>query len=342
MSDESTGGIEHAVSQRDVDVHRTVDTDGTGVVATVELRSTADEPVLVEVVDTLPDDLPVESAGFKPEAMPDSKAASDDRLAFEQAVVDEPEEVVYGLALSEPVEDLDLGEPVVEAVEPVAAGVAADQSADTTTPDEESGDPGGSDDAEEGDGTEATDDAGTVAWAETDERPSDSTADGPQPASEEGGEPSRRRSVDVRLDQLSARVEEFAAYAESLQTLVDTHGTPPEFVDRFDERIDEVTEQVADARTEVDETVGTVREDVDSLDDEVARLRDDLDEVAASMEQVREETATLREELSELQSMRGSLSEALAEWTTQPPEAGDESDTDAESTPAVTLTDPDD
>jgi len=245
MTDEP-GGSEHTVSKGGISVHRAVETDGTEVVATVELRSAADDPILVEVVEKLSDDLPVESTGFKPGAMPDEKEVPDGRLRFEQVVADEPRVVVYGLTLPESVETVAFDPPVIETTEPVATGATDDPDANA-------------DDADD----------------------------------------RRRRSVDVRLDRLSARVEEFAACAESLEALVDEHGTPDEFVDRFDERIDEhIDDRVASARTAFHE-VETIRGDVDSLDDELAALCEELDEVVASMERVRAETATLREELRE-------------------------------------------
>lgn len=254
MTDEPTGGTEHTVSQGDVSVHRVVETDGTGVVATVELRSATDEPVRVEMVETVPDEFTVESTGFKPEAMPDGKAVSEERLSFEQTVADEPEEVAYGLMLADPVETVAFDPPTIETVEPVAAGA-------TKGNDGSAGD----------------------------------------------------RGVEVRLDRLSARVEEFAAYAESLGTLVYVHGSSDEFADHFDERTSDIDDWVASPRVEFDEAVETVHDDVDSLDDELAALRDAIDEVTTSMERVREEMATLRDELGELQAVRESLSEALSE-----------------------------
>ena len=390
MPDEPTGGSEHTVSRGDVSVHRKIESDGTGVVATVELRSAADEPMLVEVAEELPDDFPVESTGFKPEAMPDGKTVSDGRLRFEQAVVDEPVEVVYGLMLSEPVEELDFDAPSIESIEPVAAGASADDAgagdaAEAVAEESTDGADGASDEPpalslslSDPDGSEAgaSDDAGSTEpeTASQPNEPESVAADGSERQPRSGGADERdRRSVDIRLDRLSARVEEFAAYAESLGTLVDEHGTPPEFVDRFDERIDDVDDRVATVRAELSEEVETVREDVteaggtiedveedvrdvedevasvgdetaelrddiDSLDDELAALREELDEVATSMERVREETATVREELRELQAIRGSLSDALAGWASSPggdAEPGVDSDGDSDGASVV-------
>lgn len=400
MTDDATGGTEHTVSQGDVSVHRDIETDGTGVVGTIDLRSAADEPVLVEVVEELPDDLPVESSGFKPEAMPDGKEVSDDRLVLEQAVTDEPEEVVYGLMLSEPVETLSLDAPAIEAVEPVAAGASAaedddsidegDVEADDSAADAKPGNPA-ADEPEDGDEAADGDDEPTLSLSnpsgseidigvdesdpepetidESDSNPDTGSDHDPGAVADDSNEGPGRRSVDVRLDRLSARVEEFAAYAESLGTLVDEHGTPPEFVDRFDERIDELDDQVASTRAEFREDVDEIgnavedveadvgeletdvaavgdetdalRDDVDSLDDEIAALRTELDAVSTSMERVREETATLREELRELQAVHGSLAEALAGWSSSPQTDGVEStaETDADSDGASVVSD---
>lgn len=397
MTDDATGGTEHTVSQGDVSVHRVIETDGTGVVASVDLRSAADEPVLVEVVEELPDDLPVESRGFKPEAMPDGKSVSDDRLVLEQAVADESEEVVYGLMLSEPVERVSFDAPAIETVEPVAAGASATEDDDRVDEsDVEAADtadgakPGdtAADGSEDGDEAADGDDkpmpslsnsngsAIDIGVDESDSEPE--TVDGSDSEPETGDDHERegiaddtnerpgQRSVDVRLDRLSARVEEFAAYAEALGTLVDEHGTPPEFVDRFDERIDELDDQVTATRAEfrddadeissavedVEEDVGeletdvaavgdetdALRDDVDALNDELAALRTELDAVSTSMEHVREETATLREELRELQAVHGSLAESLAGWassSTDGVESGAEADADTDGTSVV-------
>jgi archaellum component FlaC len=364
MTDEPTGGSEHTVSQGDVSVHRTVEPDGTGVVATVELSSAADEPVLVEVAENLSDDLPVESIGFKPGAMPDGKELSDDRLRFEQAVADELEEVVYGLMLSEPVGTVAFDAPAIESVEPVAAGATErdDEPGDAAAGETTAGDT----DAELSAGTaeavaDTTDESigelPELSLTDTDDPETGVTdeleltgvedtgsATGPEDADDHG-----RRSVDVRLDRLSARVEEFAAYADTLGALVDEHGTPDEFVDRFDDRIDDVDGRVASARAEFQDEVGTVREDVSAVEDEVtevgaetddlrdevesldgdlAALRGELDETSASMERVREETARLREELRELQAVRGSLAEAFAGWASS---SGDGTESNAAS-----------
>ena len=121
---------------------------------------------------------------------------------------------------------------------------------------------------------------------------SDPPAEAETTAGESGRETGQgdRRSVEVRIDQLSARVEEFAAYASALEELIDEHGTAPEFIDRtqreltdLDARVRSVREAVSAVEDAHDEDVSDLREQTDALDGRIddARqaLETDIDDV---------------------------------------------------------------
>lgn len=113
------------------------------------------------------------------------------------------------------------------------------------------------------------------------------------------------RSVEARLNHLSASVQEFSAFATVLEDTIDEYGLPPEFFGRIEddladidgrlqsirdeletvqnrhageiadlgERTDEVERRLEDARNALGGEIDDVR---DRIDDEVARLDDEV------------------------------------------------------------------
>ena len=136
-----------------------------------------------------------------------------------------------------------------------------------------------------------------------------------------------RRSTELRVDRLSARVEEFATYAEALEPFLDEHGTAPEFVDRVESRVDDIDERITDTRNDLemklDEEAAAIRaelstettdlrSELEETRSEVAALRDDLGTVQEDVTALREEIAALSEDVGELTEMRESMATALS------------------------------
>lgn len=122
----------------------------------------------------------------------------------------------------------------------------------------------------------------TASPAHDTESPTDAeqTASEPSWKTEQG----KRRSVSVRIDRLSARVEEFAAYAESLEALIDDHGTAPEFIDRMEGGLADLDARVESIRQEVNTVEETHDEDVDDLREKTDGLEHRLDSARQTLE----------------------------------------------------------
>lgn len=112
------------------------------------------------------------------------------------------------------------------------------------------------------------------------------------------------RSLELRIDRLSARVEEFGTYATALEDLLDTHGSGPEIVDRIEDDIDAL-----DARVE------TIRDDLETRS---SRYASDLTEIEAQANTLEEELdATESSLMSHIDSVETELSDELARLETQ-------------------------
>ncbi|PSQ23164.1 hypothetical protein BRD04_03615 [Halobacteriales archaeon QS_9_67_17] len=132
----------------------------------------------------------------------------------------------------------------------------------------------------------------------------DSSADDTESTDDEGSTPGQR-SMEMRLDHLSARVEEFGAYSSALENFIDEHGTVSEFFDRVEDDVADLEARVDGTNEELSAEIDDVRGNVSDLATEIEHVRDDV----GSM---REEIVTLTAEVRELRSMRESLAAVLA------------------------------
>lgn len=349
MSNTAHDGVDHTVTRGEVEVSRHLEADGRGIVGTVELRSRAAEPALVEVTQPIPTELSVESMAFKPEASPEFKDVSGDHITFRQTVEDEPVRVVFGIMLTESVEELAFAPPSIDAADPV--GATRGEAATDPTPDGEveldveSTSEGDEEDDPVADASGPSPDTDAEALVDAADGVN---LDADEPA-ETGTGGTDRRSVELRVDRLSARVEEFATYAGALESFIDEKGTAPEFVDRVESRVDEIDDRVTATREDLDDEVGEVRadletevasvreettaetdelrEELETTRSEVTALRDDLETVRSDVTELREEVATLSDDVEELTGMRESLASALSDGPlAEPPATGDAGD----------------
>lgn len=117
-------------------------------------------------------------------------------------------------------------------------------------------------------------------------------------------EPRERRSVEVRIDQLSARVEEFAAYASALEDLIDEHGTAPEFIDRTERELADLDARVRSVREAVSAVEDTHDEDVDDLRERTDVLDGRIDDARQALEtdlgDVRERVGDVSDEVERI------------------------------------------
>jgi hypothetical protein len=465
---------ETVVSHENIVVSREFTTKDEGVVVTLQLRSTDEQPVTVHVTDEFPASLPIDAVCFNPEKGPDSGDITPKRAAIEQPVDDEPVEVEYGISLSESVEEVQLDPPTIREV---ATGITrgtsrqTDDGAPSSTIESwdfgpsksfsslipslgsESSEPDSSDATESTDGTpntnpesaetdgggpgdeppETKDDGPDAASSETieaaverinveedatdsssveegehvgteedeseaendetaeaalEEKPDDTAEpdedtvsasdetieaaleEGPSETAELGGnatsaseetieaaletsprsnsEPEARtepedgsesgsdelasetrQSIELRIDHLSARIEEFAAYTAGLEELLDDHGTASTFIDRMEAELATLDEGLQSTRDDVDavreshdEDVSDLRERTDRLDDRLDSVREDfetdledvhdrIETVEDDVQALREEVGELRAEVAELKNLRESLADAF-------------------------------
>ncbi|MEF8973970.1 MAG: hypothetical protein V5A15_03675, partial [Haloarcula sp.] len=83
-----------------------------------------------------------------------------------------------------------------------------------------------------------------------------------------------RRSVDARIDWLSARVDEFAAYTTALEELIDDHGTAPEFMERMEGNLEDLEGRLESVQADVD----SIQEAHRTATEDLHRKTDDLDQ----------------------------------------------------------------
>jgi polyhydroxyalkanoate synthesis regulator phasin len=108
-------------------------------------------------------------------------------------------------------------------------------------------------------------------------------------------------SLDVRLRHVQSRMDEFAAYADALEEVIDEHGTADAFMDEIDERVETVEEQV---------------DGVEERFEEMAERLDDVAKTAATDEEteaLRDDVADLEADIAEVAGMRETLLQALSD-----------------------------
>lgn len=309
-----------------------------GFVGTFEVESRRDEPVFVHVREAVPDELTVEEAAFEPESAPDIGNITGGRVSFRHHVTEDPVEIGYWIVSSDPVTESRWTSPVIEAVmeseltrstrAPAGTDVPKIEPKPTTGESlaEHPGDaPEGTDSTTTATTDEALDDGGSTGIHTTD---SDESAPGEQTeqvSSEKqddgmGGDTAPRggsraelpRSLQIRLDHLSARVQEFSAYTASLSELIDERGTASEIVAELENELDQVGERLDALRVEM-ETLQT------SHDQDVEDIRGSVERIDTALDSVEREIATLetrgRERdgrVDELETDVGSLEERVA------------------------------
>jgi prefoldin subunit 5 len=331
MSNRTSDGVDHTVTQGGIKMARHLEADGRGIVGTIKLTSQTAEPTLVEVAQQVPADLSVESMAFKPDASPEFKQISEDMITLRQTVAEESVQLVFGIMLTEPPDELAFAPPTINAADPAGATRASPTTDDINREleaevgSELAGDGRPADaDADPDESSSGPDSARSGAAA-------DGGSDLEHRESPEADEPAttdtERRSTELRVDRLSARVEEFATYAEALEPFLDEHGTAPEFVDRVESRVNDIDERVTDTRNDLemklDEEAAAIRaelstettdlrSELEETRSEVAALRDDLGTVQEDVTALREEIAALSEDVGELTEMRESMATALS------------------------------
>lgn len=115
------------------------------------------------------------------------------------------------------------------------------------------------------------------------------------------------RSLEVRLDHLSARVSAFNAYTRSLEGFIDEHGTASEFLDRIDTDLEAMDDRLEACRDRVETVDRTQTQQLETVSATVTDLQDEVGEMHSALEAVRERQDSIQQELEELQSFRESL-----------------------------------
>lgn len=137
------------------------------------------------------------------------------------------------------------------------------------------------------DGEAATIDGDTVDIASdhaVDVDASDAAGSETTEADEESGQIGRR-SIDIRLDRLSARVEELSAYSTALEEFIDSTDTVAGFIERTEGELAEMNTRIQEVRGEVD----SIR---DSHDGDVDALHERADTIAERLVSVRSDIET--------------------------------------------------
>ncbi|MEF8852636.1 MAG: hypothetical protein V5A28_09480 [Haloarculaceae archaeon] len=99
------------------------------------------------------------------------------------------------------------------------------------------------------------------------------------------------RSLHLRIDHLSARMQEFAAYTSSLQTLIDERGTASEIVDDLESNLDQLGERLDALQLEMESIRVSHDEDVEDIHASVDRIETAVDRVESEIDSLETEIA---------------------------------------------------
>ncbi|MFC7019981.1 MULTISPECIES: hypothetical protein [Haloarcula] len=342
------------VSANGILVERTLSVEDGWVVGTIQVESISQRRDVVHVVEELPDDLPVESVGFKRDDPPSDGEITCERVSVRLPVEGDAVSVDFGIELADPVSDVAFEEPRIERVDaadpsdsvaqtdggenpaaqtdgdaPTARPQSADGSGatgDTDAPEGAGGaPPSASAGGQQGVSVSSTSVKDVIRGTDADDsEEEDGTGEATQ-----GQSP--RRSVEARLDYLSSRVDEFAAYTTALESFLDEQGTAQEFIDRIDEEVaelgtaveavseevdavretnqdlgDELRRRTDDLEARIEDAHGSLEDDLDDvrtrLDDDVARLDGSLDDQAEDLDSLRADYEALEARVSDIEA----------------------------------------
>lgn len=193
-------------------------------------------------------------------------------------------------------------------------------------PAEESADPDGgaaTSDLASGDGSAVGADADSSVAALVRDIRSGAAADSEVEALREALEVEAPRHMDVRLRHVQSRIDDLAAYIETLETFIDEEGTPIQILEQtrdrlenLDGQLDVVKTGLVNARTErqsIEDRLAAVEEQVDAgagaehFEAELTQLRQRVDDLAEAVEDGDDATA------DEVAELRADLADALAE-----------------------------
>lgn len=122
----------------------------------------------------------------------------------------------------------------------------------------------------------------------------------------EGGEVGEigRRSIDIRLDRLSARVEELTAYSTALEEFIDTNDTAADFIERTERELAEMDTRIQGIRGQVDTIRNSHDGDVDALQERIdtleARLAGFHSNIETDVDEVRDRTDGVEAQLGKV------------------------------------------
>jgi len=313
------------VSRDGVIVERELVDEGDGIAGTLEVESRRDDPVFVHVVEDLPSTLAVDDATFERGLEPDIGDISSERVSVRHNVADESVRIRYGIVTSASLAEHEWTSPIVESVSETELTRSTSAGPSTGAP-RTAPDPLGeeSDEIRTGDTPEtardsSADDEGHDEYRpgssadehvrETEETTADGATDAPDDAAWSDAE--RRamqaevpRSLQVRIDHLGARVQEFSAYASSLEALIDERGTASEIVEGLERdleglggRLDRLQVDVESLRVTHDEDIDGLRASVDRIDSAVDGVEAEIDALQAKFDERESEVDDLRGEV---------------------------------------------
>lgn len=198
------------------------------------------------------------------------------------------------------------------------------------------------------DGSTATDETEPVLGPDRAEPPESApSSDRSEPEGERAGGSERgettRRSVDARIDWLSARVDEFAAYTTALEELIDDHGTAPEFMERMEGDLEDLEGRLESVQEDVDSVEAAHRTATEDLHRKTDDLDQRLDEARTTLEaelediddRVSDSVERIDDDLADQQAVVETHSDDIERLTEQVTEVGDELEAVRETVGAV-------
>jgi len=306
-----------ATSDQSVEITKRLVTDWFEVpVVTFDLESNRSEPVAVEIVEPVPDQVDIGDIGFHPEYGDEHWSVTDGGLVFECTLrpegsystlygVHEPEFAMKTFTQGrptveiEPLDDESPDPPTLEEQIPETDGLGAVADRESversSTSPREAGSPDGTAQAEAKPGARTT---GRGNTGDSSEQSSHAAA---LTAELRNGDVEQERverlqselatttgSTEAQIESLQSEVADLRAYVDALETFLDEKGTGAQLLDEIEDRFDAVEDEMAELRSAADRNEERIERTEELRRNNEGRIKDNAEWIEGNESQIEE------------------------------------------------------
>lgn len=124
------------------------------------------------------------------------------------------------------------------------------------------------------------------------------------------------RADEVRFRHVQSRMDDFQAYVDALEGIINTHGTASEFVENIEREVTDIQDELGAIRGEVEtveDGIETADDDRERLDDEVAKIDRTVEGVAHDLRELRDLVGTIEDRTDSLETELAAAREERAD-----------------------------